>query len=217
MFDGLLNSIGTVLFEFYISVALVVFAPFNCYAPLGSKSSMESFPAILCGEGDHNIMVALSVLGILASLVNCFALTFIATWMYPTWASLALRLICKPLGEGFVGVVLFSCLFFSSTGLSCCSVAQIIHSTMFDFFLCSCSGMSHREWFGEGVVGYVLRSCFHLRWCCLFLQLDVIVPKLYLGVGAAEWELLYFGVGISGWELLIRSGVGSLVMSACLG
>ena len=66
-----------------------------------------------------------------------------------------------------------------------------------DCFLFSCSGISQLEWSGEGVVGCVLCSCFHLRLCCLFLELDLTGLKLYLGVGAAEWELLYFGVGIA--------------------
>jgi hypothetical protein len=82
-FDGLLNSIGEVLLEFYISITIAVFGPFDCYAHPNGKSSMVSRPDILCGEGDHSSMVIISIFAILAYPVNAMVVTILATWQHP--------------------------------------------------------------------------------------------------------------------------------------
>jgi hypothetical protein len=84
--NGLLNTIGEVLVEFYISVTMAVFAPFNCYEHPNGKLSVKSFPSVLCesGNADHSTLLGISVFAILAYPVSVVVMTMFACWIYPT-------------------------------------------------------------------------------------------------------------------------------------
>jgi hypothetical protein len=81
--DGLLNAVGEVLIEFYVSITIAVLAPMNCYEHPNGTQSMKGRPDILCGEGDHVTMMVLSMLALLVYPVACFGITIIATWQHP--------------------------------------------------------------------------------------------------------------------------------------
>ena len=53
MFDGVFNVVGEVLVEFYISVTLAIFGPFDCYDHPNGLRSVQKYPGVICGEGDH--------------------------------------------------------------------------------------------------------------------------------------------------------------------
>merc|ERR1740130_418389 len=45
--DGLLNSIGEVLVEFYISVTIAIFSPFKCYVHPNGALTMKNSPSVI--------------------------------------------------------------------------------------------------------------------------------------------------------------------------
>jgi len=83
MFDGLFNVIGEVLIEFYISITLAIFAPFNCYNHPNGATSVQKYPEVLCGNSEHTTMVALAVFGILAYPLFAMVVALFMTWQYP--------------------------------------------------------------------------------------------------------------------------------------
>jgi len=80
---GLINVIGEVLVEFYISITLAIFSPFDCFSHPSGDKSVQDYPSVLCGEGDHGAMVGLSVFGILAYPVMAMVVSASATWYFP--------------------------------------------------------------------------------------------------------------------------------------
>merc|ERR1719353_1782798 len=83
MFDGVFNVVGEVLVEFYISVTLAIFGPFDCYDHPNGARSVQKYPNVLCGEGDHGAMMGLAVVGILAYPVNAVCVSLYHTWLLP--------------------------------------------------------------------------------------------------------------------------------------
>merc|ERR1719331_1186915 len=83
MFDGIFNVVGEVLVEFYISVTLAIFGPFDCYDHPNGARSVQKYPNVLCGEGDHGAMMGLAVVGILAYPVNAVCVSLYHTWLLP--------------------------------------------------------------------------------------------------------------------------------------
>jgi len=81
--NGLINVIGEVLIEFYISVTLAIFAPFNCFKHPNGETSVQKYPQVICLESDHNGMVGLAVFGILAYPVAAMVVSVYMTWQYP--------------------------------------------------------------------------------------------------------------------------------------
>jgi len=87
--DGLCNSIGEVLIEFYISVTLAIFSPFKCYnhttdnPRTAGVKSLAAYPSVICGESEHAQMQLLAVFGILAYPVSTVVITVLATWQHP--------------------------------------------------------------------------------------------------------------------------------------
>jgi len=82
-FDGLLNAIGEVLIEFYVSITIAVMTPFKCYEHPNKKASMVTMPEVLCQEKVHNGLVALAALGMLLYPINCFCTTCFASYKHP--------------------------------------------------------------------------------------------------------------------------------------
>jgi len=80
---GLFNVIGEVLVEFYISITLAIFSPFDCFSHPSGDQSVNDYPQILCGDGNHKVMVGLSVFGILAFPVMAIMVSLSATWYFP--------------------------------------------------------------------------------------------------------------------------------------
>jgi hypothetical protein len=83
MFDGVFNVVGEVLVEFYISVTLAIFGPFDCYDHPNGARSVQKYPMIICGEGDHGAMMVFAVIGILAYPVNAICVSMYFTWQLP--------------------------------------------------------------------------------------------------------------------------------------
>jgi len=83
LLDGFFNIIGEVLVEFYISITLAIFSPFDCYGHPNGLSSVQKYPKVICGESDHGGMVGLSIFGILAYPMAAIAVTIFMTWYYP--------------------------------------------------------------------------------------------------------------------------------------
>merc|ERR1719353_2403855 len=83
MFDGVFNVVGEVLVEFYISVTLAIFGPFDCYDHPNGLRSVQKYPDVICGEGDHGAMMGLAVVGILAYPVNAICVSLYHTWLLP--------------------------------------------------------------------------------------------------------------------------------------
>ena len=50
---GLFNVVGEVLVEFYISITLAIFAPFDCYPHPNGDTSVLKYPGVICGEHQH--------------------------------------------------------------------------------------------------------------------------------------------------------------------
>jgi len=80
---GLLNVIGEVLVEFYISITLALFSPFDCYGHPNGETSVRKYPHVMCDGGKHSGMVGLSVFGILAYPVTAIVVSITATLYYP--------------------------------------------------------------------------------------------------------------------------------------
>jgi hypothetical protein len=78
----LLNVFGEILIEFYVSVTLAVFSPFNCYEHPNGKESVEFAPEIMCWEGEHNDLIILAFAGVLIYTVSTIAITFWAVMTY---------------------------------------------------------------------------------------------------------------------------------------
>merc|ERR1719201_1979127 len=55
--DGICNVVGEVLVEFYISVTLAIFAPFDCYVHPNGETSLQKYAQIICGESEHGAMI----------------------------------------------------------------------------------------------------------------------------------------------------------------
>merc|ERR1719247_1474174 len=96
MFDGVFNVVGEVLVEFYISVTLAIFGPFDCYDHPNGARSVQKYPDIICGEGDHGAMMGLAVIGILAYPVNAICVSVYHTWQLPrSMAANELRILIR--------------------------------------------------------------------------------------------------------------------------
>jgi len=80
---SLLNIWGEVLVEFYISITLAIFAPFQCFNHPNGKTSVLSHPEVICGEGKWNSMLVLAIFGILAYPMMALAVAAFMTWKYP--------------------------------------------------------------------------------------------------------------------------------------
>jgi len=80
---GLFNVIGEVLIEFYISITLAIFAPFKCYNHPNGETSVEKYPGVVCGSGEHGGMVGLAFFGILAYPVMAMVASVYMTWQHP--------------------------------------------------------------------------------------------------------------------------------------
>jgi len=81
--DGLCNVVGEILVEFYISVTLAIFAPFECYSHPNGESSLQKYAQVLCGGSEHGAMLGLAAFGILAYPVSAITLSLYATWRLP--------------------------------------------------------------------------------------------------------------------------------------
>jgi hypothetical protein len=82
-FDGILCMIGEVLIEFYVSITLAIFAPFNCYGHPNGDASVQKYPQTICGQGDHGVMMGLAVFGILAYPVAAIGVSLYMTFQHP--------------------------------------------------------------------------------------------------------------------------------------
>jgi len=80
---SLLNIWGEVLVEFYVSITLAIFAPFQCFKHPNGELSVLSHPEVICGEGKWNSMLALAIFGILAYPLNAMAIAGFMTWKHP--------------------------------------------------------------------------------------------------------------------------------------
>lgn len=81
--SGLLNIMGEILVEFYISITLAIFSPFNCYGHPNGDASVRNYPQVICGETSHGAMVGLSVFGILAYPLTAMGVAVFMTWQFP--------------------------------------------------------------------------------------------------------------------------------------
>merc|ERR1719498_1734388 len=80
---GLLNIVGEILVEFYISITLAIFSPYNCYGHPNGDASVRNYPEIICGGTSHGAMVGLSVFGIIAYPLSAMVVAVFMTWQYP--------------------------------------------------------------------------------------------------------------------------------------
>jgi len=78
-----INSTGSLLQVLFMSISMNSFVPFQCYSHLipDDLMSMLKYPAVLCHEGDHGVMVGMGVVAVLftlAMLGSVFYLTLSA-------------------------------------------------------------------------------------------------------------------------------------------
>eukprot|EP00439_Symbiodinium_sp_Y106_P079777 s542_g18.t1 len=84
-FDRVINMCGLLLFAFFLSITLSTLLPFQCAGNPDGSTSMVSDPGILCYTSqEHQLLVLLSVLGILSQPLAILSWATYATIMYPS-------------------------------------------------------------------------------------------------------------------------------------
>jgi len=74
---------GQVWQALFMSIVLATWLPFQCYTHPNGKSSVQAFPDVVCGEGDHGVLVALGVVFTLVYGVGFAALCLVANFIAP--------------------------------------------------------------------------------------------------------------------------------------
>lgn len=77
------NAVGQIFMASFISLALAVLVPFNCYEHPNSSTSIVTIPTILCFESPaHTGMVAASVVGFLVYIMGTTSVVLYACMQY---------------------------------------------------------------------------------------------------------------------------------------
>jgi len=63
-----INSAGTLIQVLFTTIAMNSFVSFQCYAHETGGSSLVTYPAILCGEGDHSAMLGMGTCAVLCTV-----------------------------------------------------------------------------------------------------------------------------------------------------
>jgi hypothetical protein len=73
-FNKTINTLGQILQVFYIALAAIVVVPYECYPHPNGKEGLTQYPQVICWEGDHVPLVAMSCV-----VLVCFLIPF-TTW-----------------------------------------------------------------------------------------------------------------------------------------
>jgi len=82
-FDKIFNSMGHLCQMVFIAFVGMTSVPMQCFSHPNGQTSVVQYPEVLCGEGDHSVLVAMSVVLLCTVIIPFVGVSFWATWEAP--------------------------------------------------------------------------------------------------------------------------------------